>query len=254
MNKFPPVRPEDLPEWSGIGEYFGAVRSNLDGPMPLFINAADKAMGILIRNLSSPGKLRAVGLINYAYSNWRSAVVLAQAGCVHQLPLVLRPSLEALTYAHLFASSSEWQTCWENRHTTKAAAQKFRKDGPKAARDFLKKSNTKLAAEIASLTEDFVDFGGHPNIGAIEHLSSYYTNPTDSNSAFVVFDQLAGEEKRYQANIWILQFSGIILDLLKMMWPERYMLLRIEDMDKTYRRLGVEFIRANQFKRKTKQE
>lgn len=242
MNSFPPLRPEDLPAWTDIGKYLDDVRSNLDGRVPLFINAADKAMSTLIRHLSKPNTLRSVGLINYAYSNWRAAVVLGQTGNAHQVPLVLRPALEALLYAHLFLKSDEWRQCWERRHSSKKAANKFREKGPAAARGALKSVDAALEQKIKELTQEFIDFGGHPNVGAIETSSSYFTNPDDPESGFVLFTQLAGERRRYEAQLSIMRTADITLRFLRVMWPERYTILCIDDLQRDFQKLAALFI------------
>lgn len=242
MSSFPPLRSEDMPSWTDIGKYLDDVRSNLDGPVPLFINAADKAMGTLIQQLSRPNAFRSVGLINYAYSNWRTAVVLGQTGNAHQVPLVLRPALEALLYAHLFLRSDEWRKCWERRHSSKNAANKFREKGPAAARGALRSVDPGLEKKIKELTQEFIDFGGHPNVGAIETSSSYFSNPDDPDSAFVLFTQLAGVRRRYEAQLSIIRAADITLSFLKVMWPERFAILCIHDLQQDFRRLAALFI------------
>lgn len=242
MSNLPTLRPEDLPAWTGIGKYLDDVRSNLDGPIPLFINAADGAMGTLIRQLSKPNTLRSVGLINYAYSNWRAAVVLGQTGNAHQVPLVLRPALEALLYAHLFLKNDEWRQCWERRHSCKKAEKEFRDKGPRAARHALKAVDAALEQQIKELTQEFIDLGGHPNIGAIETSSSYFTNPNDPKSGFVLFTQLAGARPRYAAQLSIMRTADITLSLLRIMWPERYAILCIGDLHRDFRKLAALFI------------
>lgn len=226
----PPLDPESLPQWSDIGQYLHDARENLNGPIPLFTHTADKAIGTLVKHPSGPGTLRQVGLINYAYSNWRSAVLLGQTGNSHQVPVVLRPAVEALGYAHLFLKEHTWQKCWESRHKSKSAEQKFRRHAPKAARDCLKSASPDLASRVEELTQEFVDFGGHPNVSAVEASTSYFQNSEDKDIGFVVFSQLAGVEERYFAQLSIIRTADIFLDTFKIMRPNIYHLFNTDSL------------------------
>jgi len=217
--------------------------SNLkESPIPLALEAADTALGLLVKSSAEPGNLRIVGLVNYAYSNWRSTVILTLIGATHQVPTVSRTTLEALLYAHLFSKEEKWLQCWVNRHASAKEASKFRNEGPKAARAALERRDQRLANEIKELTDFFIDFGGYPNIGAIENLSTYFSNPEDRDGAFVVFAQLENMQKRSETTIFIMQVAGIMFNILKVMWPQKYQLLAIETHEKRFRYLAQVYV------------
>ncbi|WP_146010293.1 hypothetical protein [Acidimangrovimonas sediminis] len=249
MAEYPKLRADELPGWSDLGKYLEDARLNLGGPIPLCVNGADKALGTLVRNLGQGDALRVVGLVNYAYSNWRAAALLGQTGNAHQVPLVLRAALEGMLYANLFLRDENWKKRWEARHSSKTAADRFRKEGPAAARAALKKVDHELEKSIKHIIQYLIDFGGHANIGAIEASSTYFANAEDADSGFVVFTQLAGERRRYEATVSILESAGAILKILRHMWPDRYMLLGIENLEREYRLLARIFIELDKASR-----
>lgn len=75
------------------------MRDSLEhGPTVIAVAAADAALSLLIGNLSQAGGLRSVGLTNLAFSTWRTAAVLSNAGntakgCLVRQRLPLRKAM-----------------------------------------------------------------------------------------------------------------------------------------------------------------
>ncbi len=121
----------------------------------------------------------------------------------------------------------EWRATWQARHKGKSQATKFREKGGPAAKAALRKTNPKLADEYVRLYDELIDFGAHPNVAAIE-LSTSYHFEDGAEDGMVYFSQLTGATERYFSSIQLAEICNFILQVLRLIWPERYLILGVE--------------------------
>ncbi|WP_143413209.1 hypothetical protein [Haematobacter genomosp. 1] len=222
-----------MPAHNSLDEYLASVRYNLNAPTPLFLLQGDIALSKFFSGMHKSKGFTSLALCNFAYSSWRTATLLSITGNTHQIPAILRLTIEAMIYAHLFKLSPEWKRTWRARHQSRSQQDKFRKGGAKAAEDALRSVSPDLLKSYRRLYDQFVSFGAHPNPIAIDLAIEISFNEGEEDG-LALFSQLTGENERYISGIQIADVGNFMLCLLRHIWPERYDLLVIEPARKEF--------------------
>ncbi|QRZ12685.1 hypothetical protein JWJ88_08690 [Paracoccus methylovorus] len=229
-----------------LDSYTQMIRDNLErGPTVLAVASADATLSLFIGNLDHAKGYRSVGLVNFAFSTWRTAAVLSKAGNASQIPSLLRLSLESMLYAHLFMHDSGWLKIWSERGTNPKSRDNFRRNGFGAARAAMQMRDKRLFEAIISLYDEMIDTGGHPNSDAIELMTTMDFKPGEENGT-VYFSHLGDGAARHLATVNVVRAADQILCVAKHIWPERYELYGIRLQHKAFREQAITYIRINE--------
>lgn len=217
----------ELPQWKPLAEYLGNVQHNLTGPIPAVVTYADDMLGHFLKNLHNSQGLRSLSLFNYSYGSWRASTLLTLAGATPQVPTLHRHALEAALYGYLFKFDGEMKRLWERRHESNSIKSKFRNGGLPKAKKILSDKDPALSASIFDFYDHLIDFGGHPNVLALESLTEYVIEDGASHGG-VVFQMLSGQEERVTANTHCVALAIMIASLARYVWPTRFDILGIQ--------------------------
>jgi hypothetical protein len=111
-------------------------------------------------------------LVNRAHSAFRGAVRSATSCQLPEAYMILRGCIEATLYAHLLVSEPGLEEIWLNRAKSTDMRERAGKAlSVRAAMRSLAQTNAGLQTRFSELYNLAVDFGGHPNLGAIAHTA-----------------------------------------------------------------------------------
>ncbi|MEE9387893.1 MAG: hypothetical protein V3U96_04730 [Paracoccaceae bacterium] len=227
-----------------LSKYSEAFKSNLDGPIPVFVGQLDGLLFEFLSSVPKDGYFRALNLLHYGYANFRSAVLLTQGGAVAAVPSVLRNSLEASAYGFLFHHNKDWWDLWQKREQELNAKNKFRNSGLSNAKSALQKEDDTLLNQFNVLYETLISFGAHPNYFGVDEIVSY--EPLEGDRVFVSFNQLAGELERERAYLLVGQTGVFFGSILGALWGEdvetSYFLVKLGELAETIETHAFELV------------
>lgn len=113
-----------------------------------------------------------------------------------------------------------------------------------AAKASLKKSDAKLLSRVTKLYEEMIDIGAHPNIDAIELMTTYDLKPGEENG-MVYFSHLADPAARHLATMNVIRAADQILCIAMHIWPDRYQNLGVRSRHQEFRDASKSYIESN---------
>lgn len=209
-----------------LDEYVSAVKHNLSGPLPLCVYRFDQALEVFVSNLGNSGNASSAKMFVLGFSSLRSAVAAALGGSTTQVPVLLRHSLEAGLYGFLFRFDADMLKDWEQREFSRGAKDRFRNGGLKSAKKVLKHKDEFCYERIFAHYENLITFGAHPNVFQVEGNITYTANLDDDHGVAHI-TILAGRDERLASFVSVCQSYELLAQLMKLVFPERFMILDI---------------------------
>lgn len=183
---------------------------------------------LLSDHMLNPGDPMPALCFLQAHSAYRAAAGLACSCQSSPAFMVMRGCLEWSLYALLFRSDPRLAELWGDRHESDEARRAVRSAFTYAAlRRELEQSAPEIATIVAGMYEKCIDFGAHPNIGAL--LSAARTTAGSDRTTFEVL-YLSAERPVVEGTLRSTAQAGICsLLVFRSIYRERFDILGISE-------------------------
>lgn len=214
-------------DWA-LKDHVSAVRQNLAGPLPLFIDTYDAALRVALSRRQISRSFRSFRMFVLAGASLRTAVVTALSGATPQVVPLLRHALECAMYGYCFEKDRPTFIAWRDREKGKKEKELARAklSSGKLIR-IVEAEDESLAQIVRILYDELVSMGSHPNVMQVEPITKFYFeegNETGEAKVGVLF----GDTERATAFVWIGYTYEATMRLFQKVWPDDFLLLGIE--------------------------
>jgi hypothetical protein len=213
---------------TGLHEYLGAIKHNLNAPIPKFVQSFDSTIKLLFSYPKYDHDLASLQMFILAHSTLKSAVVLNIGGATAQVIPLLRHPIECAMYGYIFWLDRSIYDAWSKRELDNArknlARNKLQFKGMISA---IEKKNKKLAQGLREYYELLLTLGAHPNVAQFSPLHTTIMSETeDQGDHYTAY--LTDEPARKDNWDYFVGSYRVVLAAFRDIFPEEYLLLGIE--------------------------
>jgi hypothetical protein len=224
------------PNWGKdeMSSFFDAARSNSFATYHHFSGSYRRIVDIdalylsLLTDFKDPEDPLGAGLAIRCHSAFRAAAQLALSGQIPECFMVLRGGLELALYAHHASTSEERAQIWMTRTDSEEAKRRSKQEFTgRAIFPELVSKNPEVGRIASELYERSIEYGAHPNVRGV--LTTMTHEEREGEQSFS-FTYLTGDNIALQFGMksWC-QNAICALDILELVFPERFEQLRIRE-------------------------
>lgn len=219
----------NLPDENPIlSDYISAVKQNISGPVPVFLQSYDAALRVALSKRQIAKGFRSYRMFVLASASLRASLITTLSGATPQAVPLLRHALECALYGYCFEKDYQTFTAWRDREKGKRQRDTAR-EKLATGRLFrlLETRDTELAKIVKSLYENLISMGSHPNVMQVEPITKFYFEE-GKEEGYAKVGVLFGESERATAFVWIGFTYEAVSRLFQRIWPDDFLLLGVE--------------------------
>ncbi len=189
--------------------------------------AIDQVFCDIIYNLSQSPEFVSGFFLFRTHSSFRGAARMSLSGQVAETYMVLRSCLESALYGLYVAGDVNRQLIWLRRHDDDARRRHFRNEFTiRKVMDHLQSIDAKTHHIAQSLYDRTIDYGGHPNVRAV---NTQIKNESDGSRAEFTAEYFLCGDLPHQVSLKSSAQIGICsLDVFYNVFRDRYQILGID--------------------------